>query len=417
MSKNLQDISHSGIHNHCQLAKGLRFRISTDGKLYGSISHSSGEFYVAPEILTILSQIANNNEKLNIKKLSTNLKNAYRNILENVPDDAECEAIINDLIASGFVVTEQNTNRYLQDDGFGDEWIQWAMLADSKRTHAYENAILSTVNKNSIVADIGAGSGLLTAISLKAGAKKVFAIEETQIAKKIVPILNQLKLTTNNEKLTVVNQNSFDVTLPYNITHIVSELFGNDPFQEGVIPTLRNIAQHFTKQPIYIPQKISVYFELIDIIEHPIKHRIAASQQTPKNEFLAAAKKMFSFKDIYFPLALHKNNFKRITKPMQLGQLPLNPPLIYTNKKAHPLNGSKKIKATEQGECSVGLMWFRVHLTDKVTISSHPQENDAAEHWSPMLFLIDKPIQKGTEVTVSHKLNEEETNLEINIFT
>jgi hypothetical protein len=33
------------------MSKALRFRLGEDGNLYGSISASSGEFYIAPEIL------------------------------------------------------------------------------------------------------------------------------------------------------------------------------------------------------------------------------------------------------------------------------------------------------------------------------------------------------------------------------
>ncbi|MES2615797.1 MAG: hypothetical protein V4591_10330 [Bdellovibrionota bacterium] len=398
------------------LSQALRFRIGDDGKLYGSISHSSGEFYVAPEVLGILCEIAMSKQKLDIKKITKNLDQHYKSILENLPTIQECEAIIKDLVASGLVLERQKkSSRYLQGDGFGDDWIQWAMLADSPRTTAYEKAIRAGIDKNSVVADVGAGTGLLTSMCLKQGAKKVFAIEETQIAQKIVPLLNELKLPTQKEKLVVHNENSFDVALPENITHIVSELFGNDPFSEGVIPTLRNIAKNFTKQPVYIPKKISLYFELIEIIDHPIKHRLQSCLEKPTSDFLIAAKEILSFDNISFPFAANKNNFKRLTKPIELGQLPLNPPSVYANKKTHPLTGRKKIKVTEGGACVAGLMWFRVYLDDTTTISSNCCEKDAAEHWSPILILIDESILlKNKEIEITYGLDEQETKMLIN---
>lgn len=413
MSKNLEQIS---------LSKAFRLRIGDDGKLYGYISHSSGEFYIAPEILAVLCQIAASKQKFEIKNIAKNLGQHYQSILKNLPDREECTVILNDLIAAGIVLRPQNhTSRSLLQDGFGDNWIQWAMLADHPRSQAYEQAIQKHIDKNSVVLDVGAGSGLLSAVCLKAGAKKVIAIEETQIAQKIIPLLNQLKLPTQKEKITVLNTNSMDAQLPQAVTHIVSELFGNDPFQEGVIPTLRNIGEKFNHQPFYIPQKISIYFELIDLLEHPTRHRIIAVQKEKnihfKDDFLSAAKKIFCFNDISFPMALNKNNFIRVIKPVELGQLPLSPPLVYPQQKNHPLFGQQKIKIKEKAECLAGLLWFRVHLTESITISSHPQEKDAAEHWSPIFVLLNKSVSKNEELTISYGLNEQETLLQCGIYS
>ena len=401
------------------MSKALRFRLGEDGNLYGSISASSGEFYIAPEILALFQIISSAEEKLDLKKLTKKLNQHYEKILKNLPHEHEYPALLEDLAAAGLLIDPQQENdRYMQEDGFGNSWIQWAMLSDAPRTSFYENALKKEITPSSVVADVGAGSGLLSAMCLKLGAKKVYAIEETQMAKKIIPILNELKLPTNKEKFTLFQQNSFDVTLPKNITHVVSELFGNDPFGEGVILTLRNIAKHFPKQPVYIPQKVSVFFEFIDILEHPIKHRILAFQNlsqkksaTFANEFLKAAKKTLSLKHVAFPLGLSKSQFERISKPIQLGVLPLNPPQFYSPKEPHPLKGQKSIAITKTPQCVAGLLWFRVHLTDSQTLSSHCQEKDAAEHWSPMLILLEKNPKKGDTLKLQHELSEEETQM------
>ncbi len=173
------------------LSQGLRFRIGAAGKLYGSISHSSGEFYVAPEVLSILCSLASVQQAGAIKNLAKELQAEYKNILQNLPNSKECDDIIQDLLASGLLILEGHLGeKYLQQDGFGNSWIQWAMLADKARCEAYEIAIKQNVNPKSIVADVGAGAGLLSALCLHAGAKKVIAIEETDIAKKIVPLVN-----------------------------------------------------------------------------------------------------------------------------------------------------------------------------------------------------------------------------------
>jgi predicted RNA methylase len=412
MSKSLKQIS---------LAKALKFRIGDNGLLYGSISHSSGEFYIAPEILSMLCYISSKDKLVDTKLMTKDLKTQYESLLKNLPNEKENEEIIQDLLASGFLNSKDSSiSRYMQSDGFGDPWIQWAMLSDKKRCLSYKEAIEQIINKDSIVADVGAGTGLLSALSLKAGAKKVIAIEETQTAKVIEPFLKELKLKTTKDKLEIINQNSFDVALSEKISVVVSELFGNDPFQEGVIHTLRNFALQLKTKPTFIPKSISVYFELIELKEHPTKHRIETFYKQIDDEnlsYLSAAKKLLNLNNISFPMALSKSNFKRVSHSIELGKLPLNPPLKYKNIETHPLTGKKKIKVTDDGKCIIGLIWYRVYLTDKITISSHCLEKDAAEHWSPIALLLSENIKKDKLIQITHNLNDEESRMEVKLQT
>lgn len=58
------------------------------------------------------------------------------------------------------------------------------MLMDDVRTSTYRNAIInnSIDFKDKIVLDVGAGSGILSLFAAQAGAKKVYAIEASNMA-------------------------------------------------------------------------------------------------------------------------------------------------------------------------------------------------------------------------------------------
>ncbi|KAF4525040.1 hypothetical protein B566_EDAN001953 [Ephemera danica] len=57
------------------------------------------------------------------------------------------------------------------------------MLEDKPRTEAYKNAILSSENfKGKVVMDVGAGTGILSIFCAQAGAKKVYAVEGSNLA-------------------------------------------------------------------------------------------------------------------------------------------------------------------------------------------------------------------------------------------
>eukprot|EP00466_Bigelowiella_natans_P000485 jgi/Bigna1/66407/fgenesh1_pg.1_\ len=69
-------------------------------------------------------------------------------------------------------------------EGYDYTIIHEEILKDRNRTNAYRDAILrnSEFFQNKIVADLGCGLGLMSLLSAKAGAKKVYCIESAAIA-------------------------------------------------------------------------------------------------------------------------------------------------------------------------------------------------------------------------------------------
>lgn len=61
------------------------------------------------------------------------------------------------------------------------------MLQDTVRTNAYMEAIMnaSSLFKDKVIMDVGAGTGILSLFCAKAGAKKVYAVEASNLAKVI----------------------------------------------------------------------------------------------------------------------------------------------------------------------------------------------------------------------------------------
>jgi len=76
--------------------------------------------------------------------------------------------------------------------------IHEEMLADSVRTGTYKNAILSNSHlfKGKSVLDVGAGTGILSLFCVLAGAKKVYAVEASNVADYTRLVVEQHKLSS-----------------------------------------------------------------------------------------------------------------------------------------------------------------------------------------------------------------------------
>lgn len=85
------------------------------------------------------------------------------------------------------------------------------MLCDRPRQEAYKRAIMSNTElfKDKIVLDVGAGTGILSAFCAKAGAKLVYAVEASNLAKIALQIIEDNGLTPVVKVMSVVENNKF----------------------------------------------------------------------------------------------------------------------------------------------------------------------------------------------------------------
>jgi ubiquinone/menaquinone biosynthesis C-methylase UbiE len=99
------------------------------------------------------------------------------------------------------------------------------MIKDKMRCNSYRNAVIQNPQdfKDKVVLDVGCGTGILSMFCVEAGAKKVYAIDASDIAdhaKKIVEI-NGL-----SDKIEVIKGKMEEIVLPEKVDVIISEWMG-----------------------------------------------------------------------------------------------------------------------------------------------------------------------------------------------
>lgn len=99
---------------------------------------------------------------------------------------------------------------------------QKQMLADHNRMAAYHSAIMGNpdVFKDKVVMDVGTGSGILAAWAAQAGAKRVYAIEYTDMAKHARSVMEANGLA---DIVTVIQGAVEDIELPIKEDGLVTE--------------------------------------------------------------------------------------------------------------------------------------------------------------------------------------------------
>lgn len=113
--------------------------------------------------------------------------------------------------------------------------VHRSMLQDSVRTEAYDEAIARTVRPDDVVLDLGSGSGVLGMLACRAGARRVYAIEQGHMADIAVMLA---RANDFGDRVEVFHQRSYDVELPERATVLITETLGNIAFDEEILKSV-----------------------------------------------------------------------------------------------------------------------------------------------------------------------------------
>eukprot|EP01064_Diplonema_japonicum_P013796 TRINITY_DN21353_c0_g1_i1.p2 TRINITY_DN21353_c0_g1~~TRINITY_DN21353_c0_g1_i1.p2 ORF type:complete len:344 (+),score=113.22 TRINITY_DN21353_c0_g1_i1:34-1065(+) len=123
-------------------------------------------------------------------------------------------------------------------EGYGDISVHRLMVRDEPRMEAYKEAVKGVVGK--VVIDVGAGSGVLSLMAARAGAKHVYAVEASDMA----GVLQQI-VTANNfcSKITVLKKRvesvtKADINNGEGADAIMSEWMGFYLLHESMLPSV-----------------------------------------------------------------------------------------------------------------------------------------------------------------------------------
>ena len=109
--------------------------------------------------------------------------------------------------------------------------LQRLMVSDQPRTDAFAAAIKEIIKGEERVIDVGTGTGLLAMLAAKAGAKKVYALDQANIAQAARDAVEKNHLS---EQVEVININATEFQSAEPADVIISEWLGHFAFAEAM---------------------------------------------------------------------------------------------------------------------------------------------------------------------------------------
>lgn len=258
-----------------------------------------------------------------------------------------------------------------------------SMISDEKRTLAFKKALEKCIKKNDAVADIGCGTGILSFFALRAGARKVYAIERTGI----IDLAKKVSERNSFKGIEFLNADSTEVDLPEKCDAIFSECIGYFALQENMITDVLNFRKkHLKKGGIVIPNKIGLFLSLV-------KSRKAYEEidfWKSKYGIDFSPVRNFSANSTYH---ININKKDLLSKPILVKEIDL----LHDDK--IDFNERISIKAEDNGKAYGLCGYFDALLCKGVRLSNSP---GIKTHWKQEFFPFKEPLKlsRNQEVEV-----------------
>ncbi len=273
-------------------------------------------------------------------------------------------------------------------------FIHKEMLADRRRVEAYIAAIDRVVTADSVVIDLGAGTGVLSLAAARAGARKVYAFERStilELAKRNFAANfpdGRIEAVAGDSRAYARGRGFADV--------LVSEWLGVHVFQENMLAGLLDARDRFLRpSAVMIPSHVGLW--LAPLAVNPRRQREIDAWKSPFFGFDFTALGRLSLDDPY--------NFT--VEPACLaaaGQEVLR--LEMSTVESQPLytmRGSFVLPAAQAVEAICG--WFTADLAPGVCLDTSPFE--PLTHWHQAIYPFAEPIAAAAGETLILEVDAE----------
>lgn len=265
------------------------------------------------------------------------------------------------------------------------------MLNDEQRNAAFQRALTNLVTPESIVLDIGSGTGLLAMMAAHAGAKEIITCE-------MVPQLAELTRDTialNGlaDRIVTLDKKSTSVVIGGQMRHkanlLVTETVDCGLLGEGIASSIAHAKVNLlTEDAQIVPCAATVYAM---VVESP-RLRNLNYARTAAGFDVSLANRYVTAN--YFPVRLAAFEYTALTDPFEVFHFDFANGAIVAEQKTIEVRGVRD----GVGQCIV--FWFNMQLDQENAISNEP---GSTTHWEQALQCLatETPVRAGDTLLVN----------------
>ncbi|NOY28126.1 MAG: hypothetical protein GXP62_19850 [Oligoflexia bacterium] len=245
--------------------------------------------------------------------------------------------------------------------------IHRAMLNDQVRLDAYWRGLRAVIRPDDVVIDAGSGTGVLAVMAALAGARKVYAIERTDMAQVISQVASDSGVA---DRVSVVRGDIATVQLPEPARVMVTETFGHFALAEGMMDDVLACAdRNMGADRVIVPGSLSLHL---------------APMPSSPSDLLGAFRLHDCGVDLRCLLGDAKGRaHDRQVRPDEVG------PTIDLGRVNVPCHTDFQAEFTLAEPCQALCAWFTLHMAQGVDMPSGP--HDPTTHWRQTLLPIALP--------------------------
>jgi protein arginine N-methyltransferase 1 len=277
------------------------------------------------------------------------------------------------------------------------------LVADRVRVAAFRDALAGVIEKGqSVVVDIGTGTGILAMLAARLGARKVYAYEKAEIG----AVAERLIKANRLRNIEVIAARSTEIIDPPRGDIVVSETLGNYALEEFLVETMNDArARHLKPGGTLIPGALDQF--VCPVIAPRVFDELTVWNGVGHGLDFAPACVMSL-----------NNAYVRKFEPRELwgeGRAAIAwDTLDFTARNRMRRKGVATWKAVHQTTVYGLALWWTAHLTPSVPLSTSPLA--PATHWEQLYFPVLEPmtVERGEQLSAnlrSHSSEEGGTDL------
>ena len=263
------------------------------------------------------------------------------------------------------------------------------LIADRVRNEAFHKALAAVIEPGkTVVADIGAGTGLRGLMAARLGARKVFLYETAEVA----AVAARIVKANHARNCELIPCHSTEMQDPPRVDVVVSETLGNYALEENIVATLADARKRFLKQGgVLLPSRIR---QFVSPVTTPRLHdELTVWDGVGFGIDLSVARTM----------SLHNVYVRRLAP----GEL-----LDADGKEWDEIDLTRDARSSRKGEAHWKLhsratvfgfaVWWQAELVPGVVLSTGPR--DPRTHWEQLYFPLLAPIDVAPGETIGASL-------------